>query len=115
MNVPFTIKEVDFIRPIRTLSHIEAIYGIYRRTEILNAINDIKPHKNKGKTGMTGGLECVLLIQKIAEIYRCQEATAFNIVQEASLLMGKPMVVSSKASYRNMKSKYGRRNLCRRG
>lgn len=115
MKMPFTIKQVDYVRPVRTLSHIEAIYGIYRRTEILNAVKDIKPHKNKGKTGMPGGLECVLLIQKIAENYRCQEATAFNIVQEASWLMGKPMVISSKASYRNSKSKYGRQNKCRRG
>lgn len=109
MSMPFTFKEVDYIKSVRTLSHIEAVYGPYRKMEILNAVKEIKSHKNKPKNGgLPGGLECTILIMTLANLYKCRHTTAFYIIQEAHWLMKKPMVVASNASFRNLKSRYKR-------
>ncbi len=95
------MTEVDFNLPVRTITHVEYLYGADKKEEICQAVRSIPEGKFGG-----GGRAFIALVQEVARIYKCNDRTAYNIVEEAHLIVGKRKAIASPASYRNTKAKF---------
>lgn len=95
------MTEVIFNLPVRTITHVEFLYGSDKKEEICEAVRNLPVGKRSG-----AGRAFIELVDDLARIYKCNYRTAYNIVEEAHLIVGKRKAIASPASYRNTKAKF---------